>query len=147
MDTHWLGRNAGRITVRYQSPIGNTIFYYYVCRRVPRRIEILPIGSRTHADYHSRKRPKCEIRRSEISDIDKVAQWDVTMIMASRDQFFEPWLYVRSNVTDQYHFWLEETDYYTWNMLKAFGVFHTRLEDVDFAYGWYKTGWPCSKKI
>lgn len=133
--------------VNFQRPIGNTIFYYYLCRSVPKRIEIFPIGSRMRLPPdHPRIRPACEILKKEIPDSDKIAQWDVTMLMSSREQFFEPWLYQRCNVSDTHHFWLEETDFYTWDMLKAFGVFYSRQEDVEFAYGWNKPGWPRARR-
>jgi hypothetical protein len=122
--------------------------YLYLCRRVPKNIEIFPIGSRMCLPPNgTRIGPKCEITSQEIPDREIVAQWDVTMIMASLDRYFDPWLYQRINVTDQFHFWLESVDYYTWDMLRAFGVFQTRTEDLEFAYGWTKPGWPTARKI
>lgn len=124
------------------------MYHYYICRRVPKSMEIFPIGSRMCLPPDStRIGPKCEITMREIPDREKVAQWDVVMIMACRDRFFAPWLYQRINVSDTFHFWLEDVDYYTWDMLRAFGVFQTRFQDMEFANGWNKPGWPTARQI
>lgn len=125
-----------------------TMHYLYVCRRVPKSMEIFPIGSRMcRSPDGTRIGPKCEITSHDFPDMEIVAQWDVTMIMACRDRFFSPWLYQRINVSDQFHFWLEDIDYYTWDMLRAFGVFQTRFLDMEFANGWNKPGWPTARHI